>query len=198
MPAPPPPPSSPDNTSFMVLKESKKRNRSMLSSEDSTESTAFSKIAKNLSKGQCPTDARKIEDALRNLTGAKSIFSGTTAEIKHGYSRFYIQGIVRQEYKKVKEFLKPLGFQLNKIANLNFIGKKTLEFTINSDYASAFVRKVNELKVLKLIPKVDPSVPLDYTASEDSKQVVKTAFTNQLRRSYLSTSIKNMLDTSEI
>ncbi|PVU98578.1 hypothetical protein BB560_005641, partial [Smittium megazygosporum] len=110
--------------------------------------------------------------------------------IKHGYSRFYIQGIVRQEYKKVKELLKPLGFQLNKIANLNFIGKKTLEFTINSDYASAFVRKVNELKVLKLIPKVDPSVPLDFSASEDSKQVVKTAFTNQLRRSYLSTSNK--------
>ncbi|PVV00711.1 hypothetical protein BB560_004895, partial [Smittium megazygosporum] len=128
--------------------------------------TSFFLLSKKLAKGKNNTEPLQIENALRSLTGAKPIFSGTLSEQKHGYSRLY----------------------LNKIANLQFIGKKTLEFTVVLEYAATFIKKIEELELLSIIPNVDPSVPFDTEASKESKQAVKSAFASQLEKSYQRTS----------
>ncbi|PVU99646.1 hypothetical protein BB560_005473, partial [Smittium megazygosporum] len=151
----------------------------------------FAEIAKKVATDKSQENVLKIDEALRNLSGAKSIFSGTKSEYKHGYSRLYVQGIARQEYSKVKVILKSLKFQLNKIVNLEFIGRKTLEFTVVSDYAPSFLRKIKELEIFSIIPKVDPSIPMDPLATEKSKINIKLAYQNRLKRTYSATNKKN-------
>ncbi|PVV02091.1 hypothetical protein BB560_003465, partial [Smittium megazygosporum] len=95
----------------------------------------------------------RVQEALRNLAGTKPLTSGTKAELKYGYSRIFIKGIVRQKYSDVKILLKELGFKTNRIINLEFIGQKILEVTIPGYYAAKFIKKIKELEIFEILPK---------------------------------------------
>ncbi|OMJ25196.1 hypothetical protein AYI70_g1061, partial [Smittium culicis] len=117
------------------------------------------------------------------LVGTKPINSGTMAEKNHKLARIYVQGISRQRIKDIKGCLFDMRFQLSKIYNLDFIGKRMLEFTVTEEYAPAFCARVKAFEFLKLMPKVNPAEPNDRTADEETKAACRTAYINRLKKS---------------
>ncbi|PVV01103.1 hypothetical protein BB560_004491 [Smittium megazygosporum] len=131
----------------------------------------FAQVAKKLAEGKPESESFRVQEALRNLAGAKPLTSGTKAELKHGYSRIYIKGIIRQKYSDVKILLKELGFKVNRLINLEFIGQKILE--------------------------VDPSKPISPDASPEIVTTIKTAYENRLNKAYKNTKWLNFANFLE-
>ncbi|OMJ11303.1 hypothetical protein AYI69_g9880, partial [Smittium culicis] len=142
---------------------------------------SYSEIAKSQSKTKM--EAKKLTQSIRKLVGTKPINSGTMAEKNHKLARIYVQGISRQRIKDIKGCLFDMRFQLSKIYNLDFIGKRMLEFTVTEEYAPAFCARVKAFEFLKLMPKVTPAEPNDRTADEETKIACRTAYINRLKKS---------------
>ncbi|PVU97037.1 hypothetical protein BB560_005771, partial [Smittium megazygosporum] len=151
----------------------------------------FAQVARKLAKGKPEAENFRVQEALRNLAGAKPLTSGTKAELRHGYSRIFVKGIIRQKYSDVKILLKELGFKVNRIINLEFIGRKILEVTIPGYYAAAFIRKINELKIFEILPKLDPSKPMNSEAGSETSDTVKNIYENRLNKAYQTTKWQN-------
>ncbi|OMJ14195.1 hypothetical protein AYI70_g8033 [Smittium culicis] len=142
---------------------------------------SYSEIAKSQSKTKM--EAKQLTQSIRKLVGSKPINSGTMAEKNHKLARIYVQGISRQRIKDIKGCLFDMRFQLSKIYNLDFIGKRMLEFTVTEEYAPAFCARVKAFEFLKLMPKVNPAEPNDRTADEETKAACRTAYINRLKKS---------------
>ncbi|PVU86210.1 hypothetical protein BB561_006786 [Smittium simulii] len=80
-----------------------------------------------------------------------------------------------------------MRFRLSKIYSLDFIGKKTLEFTVSADYAAALIQKVRSYPFLTVHDKVNPEQPIDKNASEQVKTTVRNAYTERLQRAFAAT-----------
>ncbi|OMJ18112.1 hypothetical protein AYI70_g5547 [Smittium culicis] len=142
---------------------------------------SYSEIAKSQSKND--KEAELLTKSIRKLVGTKPINSGTRAEKNHKLARIYVQGIARQPVKDVKECLFNMRFQLTRIHNMDFIGKRMLEFTVSEEYAPAFCARVKTFEFLKLMPKVKPDVPMDKSANDDVKAACKAAYIARLNKS---------------
>ncbi|OMJ08771.1 hypothetical protein AYI69_g10942, partial [Smittium culicis] len=142
---------------------------------------SYSEIAKSQSKNA--KEAEVLAKSIRKLVGTKPINSGTRAEKNHKLARIYVQGIARQPIKDVKECLFNMHFQLTKIYNMDFIGKRMLEFTVSEEYAPAFCARVKAFEFLKLMPKVKPDVPMDKSANDEVKAACKSAYIARLKKS---------------
>ncbi|OMJ22754.1 hypothetical protein AYI70_g2669 [Smittium culicis] len=149
--------------------------------EPGNKKLSYSEIAKSQTKNS--KDAQKLAQSIRKLVGTKPINSGTRAEKTHKLARIYVQGISRQRIKDVKGCLYDMHFQLSKIYNMDFIGKRLLEFTVTEEYAPAFCARVKAFEFLKLMPKVNPIESSNPLATDETKEACKTAYINRLKRS---------------
>lgn len=144
----------------------------------------FAEIAKKNAKTGTREEVEKMTSALRKCVGAKPPFTSTEAEVKHKVCRIYIQGIKQQPIREVKSILYDLRFQLSKIWSIDFIGKTTVEITVMSSYAHAFCAQAKKFPIFKILPKVNPSKPMDPKASPDMAEKIKVAFKRRLQQSY--------------
>ncbi|PWA00800.1 hypothetical protein BB558_003137 [Smittium angustum] len=158
---------------------------------DWDDESPYYELARRFSKSKKSRDIKKIYNAIKLCIGEETYFSdgpapnsGTKAEEKHKYSRLYIQGINRMSYRKLKNILYDFRFRLKKIHSLDFIGKKTLEFTVVSDYAKAFLYNCNDLGFMKHLENVDPSKPIDEEATGETVEKVKSAYIKRVQDSY--------------
>ncbi|PVV00849.1 hypothetical protein BB560_004752 [Smittium megazygosporum] len=154
----------------------------------------FAQVARKLAKGKPEAENFRVQEALRNLAGAKPLTSGTKAELRHGYSRIFIKGIVRQKYSDVKILFKELGFKVNRLINLEFIGQKILEVTVPGYYAASFIRKIKELEIFEILPKVDPSKPMNPESSPETAGKIKKAHENRLNKAIQTTKWENFAE----
>ncbi|PVU89951.1 hypothetical protein BB561_005098 [Smittium simulii] len=148
---------------------------------------SYAEIARNLTTNKPKEETFRLHEAIRKCAGVKPLSSGTKAEQTHFISRIYVQGITRMPYKDLKQILFTMRFRLSKIFSLDYVGKKTLEFTVAADYAAAMIQKVRSYPFLSVLSKVDPTIPIDKSASEATKLAVKKAFTDRLQRAFAAT-----------
>ncbi|PVV00504.1 hypothetical protein BB560_005112 [Smittium megazygosporum] len=163
-------------------------------SQEPPQKPTFAEIARKLAKGKPEAENFRVQEALRNLAGAKPLTSGTKAELRHGYSRIFIKGIVRQKYSDVKILFKELGFKVNRLINLEFIGQKILEVTVPGYYAASFIRKIKELEIFEILPKVDPSKPMNPESSPETAGKIKKAYENRLNKAIQTTKWENFAE----
>ncbi|PWA00775.1 hypothetical protein BB558_003166, partial [Smittium angustum] len=76
-----------------------------------------------------------------------------------------------------------MKFRLSKIWNMDFIGKSTAEFTVSADYAAAFISRTKSFPFLTVLPKVDPSKPMNIEATLETKKNIRAAFHRRIVRS---------------
>ncbi|PVU89949.1 hypothetical protein BB561_005096 [Smittium simulii] len=148
---------------------------------------SYAEIARNLTTNKPKEETFRLHEAIRKCAGVKPLSSGTKAEQTHFISRIFVQGITRMPYKDLKQILFTMRFRLSKIFSLDYVGKKTLEFTVAADYAAAMIQKVRSYPFLFVLSKVDPTMPFDKNASEATKLAVKKAFTDRLQRAFAAT-----------
>ena len=86
-----------------------------------------------------------MKEALNKLSGRKPSYINTKTEMKFQIAKVCINGFERQPIKDIKEALFNLRFQLTKIQSIDFIGKKTIEFTINQSYIYQFINKIKDI-----------------------------------------------------
>ncbi|OLY79092.1 hypothetical protein AYI68_g6844 [Smittium mucronatum] len=164
---------NPDESSNCDIdKNSKIKNSHLLS---------YKEIAKSQSKS--PDDADKLYQAIRKCVGVKPINSGSKAEIKHKISRIYLQGMTSQPLSSAKYCFFIMRFKLSKILNLDFIGLRTLEVTIFTDYAPAFIARVKAFPFLKIIKKFDRTKPKDKNADKSMTEFIQAAYIKRLKKS---------------
>jgi len=147
---------------------------------------SFASIAKSFTKPGDEESFSKVHAALRKCVGAKPpmVYTNTNAEVNHNLTRIFVQGFSRQPIRDIKSAFMSFHIMLSKIYSIDFIGKMTLEVTMKSDYVNTFIRKMNELKLFKVLPKVDPSKPIDKNASPSTAEAILKAFTKRIQNSY--------------
>ncbi|PWA01119.1 hypothetical protein BB558_002802 [Smittium angustum] len=143
----------------------------------------FAEIAKSQVKTGSEAEITKYEEALRRIAGINPLGTGTKAEENHKVARIYIQGISRQPIRDVKSSMFLMKFRLSKIWNMDFIGKSTAEFTVSADYAAAFISRTKSFPFLTVLPKVDPSKPMNIEATLETKKNIRAAFHRRIVRS---------------
>ncbi|PVZ99089.1 hypothetical protein BB558_004900 [Smittium angustum] len=172
----------------LIAKQPTQFNKTILSTNlKNTETKSrptYAEIAKKHAKTKEPEEIKKMQAALRKLSGVKPPYSGTKAEMKHKVSRIYVQGIQRMPFRELKKALFDMRFRLSKIIHIDFIGTKTSEFTVYMDYAASFVTKMKSLKIFKVLDKVNPAKPLDPNPNNEIRQAVFNSYTNRIQRAY--------------
>ncbi|PVV01260.1 hypothetical protein BB560_004331, partial [Smittium megazygosporum] len=140
----------------MIKKPPNASINSQLNSGTAHRST-FGQVAKKLAEGKPDVMSMNTPDDVKKIT-------------RH-YSLLVRRGGLSQgscvKYSDVKILLKDLGFKVNRLINLEFIGTKILEVTIPGNYAAKFIKKMKELESFEILPKVDPSKPMDPGTSKD-------------------------------
>ncbi|PVU87626.1 hypothetical protein BB559_005958 [Furculomyces boomerangus] len=152
----------------------------------------FVDIAKQRLKSGSNEEITKFSEAMRLLAGVKPLGTGTKSEKKHKVARLYVQGITRQPIHRVKKLLAILKFRLTKILHMDFIGKSTLEFTVMEEYARSFVTHIKAFEFMTIMPKIDPSKPMDFMATEETKEIIKQAFQRRINNAIQNTNKQDL------
>ncbi|OLY81247.1 hypothetical protein AYI68_g4650, partial [Smittium mucronatum] len=126
------------------------------------------------------TEFQKKLSALKVLTGVKPALGTLNAEKKYKVSRVFVEGIQRNKISELKNALMMLSFRLSKILNIRFIGRFTAEFTVFSDYTNSFIGLMNSYKKFKVLPKMNPSLPLDKSAPLPVWKAVRESYYKSL------------------
>ncbi|OLY81591.1 hypothetical protein AYI68_g4301, partial [Smittium mucronatum] len=122
----------------------------------------------------------RLSNALKSLAGQKYSAGTLKAELKHGVSRIYVGRIGRQKISLVKKKLADLRFKMSKILNIRFIGNDVVEFTVFANYCDGFLARMDQFKKFPILPKINPSLPLNKSASADIRNKVKESYKNSL------------------
>ncbi|PVU85812.1 hypothetical protein BB559_006809 [Furculomyces boomerangus] len=154
----------------------------------------FVEIAKNRLKGGNNDDINKFSGAMRLLAGVKPLGTGTKSEKKHKVARIFVQGITRQPIHQVKKSLATLKFRLTKILHMDFIGKSTMEYTLMEDYARSFVTHTKAFQFMTVMPKIDPSKPMDLMATKETKEIIMQAFQRRINNAIQNTTKSSVRD----
>ncbi|OMJ23800.1 hypothetical protein AYI70_g2014 [Smittium culicis] len=144
---------------------------------------SYSEIIQKMNKSGSVAEFNSKLNSLKKITGVKFSAGTLDCEIKHNFSRVFVQGIVRQGIYELKNDLKNLGFKPSKIINIRFIGRFTAEFTLIGGYSKEFIELCNIYQKFIVLPKMNPSKPIDPNASAEVQSRAKSAYIKSLSES---------------
>lgn len=127
-------------------------------------------------------DGEKHESAVKALQHLckRPVIRPTLSTLK----KVYVQGIVRQPIKDLKQALQAVRIRTSALPSISFVGLQTVEFLVTSDYVSGFKKAINDLCPVdgrfKILDCFDASSASDPNASRVLKKRLQESFVNRV------------------
>jgi hypothetical protein len=93
--------------------------------------------------------------------------------------RVYFSGVQSGPLKVFKERLRSLRIRTSQIYNISFIGKAICEFMIDANYKDKFIESMESF-TFRHLPNFDPAVPQDPNVTDETRDLLKQAYTRRL------------------
>jgi hypothetical protein len=93
--------------------------------------------------------------------------------------RIYFSGVQSGPLKVFKERLRALRIRTSQIYNISFIGKAICEFMIDASYKDKFIESMESF-TFRYLPNFDPAVPQDPNVTDETRDLLKQAYTRRL------------------
>jgi hypothetical protein len=114
---------------------------------------------------------KEAEEALKRITKPNPKRGESSEEL----SRIYVRGPRKGKLGELRKSLMTLRFRVSEILNISFVATNIMETLVSKGYESEFKKQAESFN-WEIITKYDPSNPMDVSATEETKNIVKEAF----------------------